>query len=146
MKCTISTPGQLVVLTLTVDLSINTPNLNRTDLLLDHVVSSPISLIILDLRSLSCVNTIGIWTIFQVVFKAKEQGRGVYLYNVQPDLQPTLKGAGILEMATAINTNEELGNVLQGDYRVPRTVTHAEQNTNGWRFGERHGDYSGLPA
>lgn len=119
MKCTISTPGQLVVLTLTVDLSINTPNLNRTDLLLDHVVSSPISLIILDLRSLSCLNSIGVWTIFQVVFKAREQAKGVYLFNVQPALQPHLKEAGILELATAINTTEELGNVLQGTYRVP---------------------------
>ncbi len=146
MKCTISTPGQLVVLTLTVDPSINTPNLIRTDLLLDHVVSSPISLIIIDLRSLLSVNSIGVWTLLQVVFKAQEQGKGVYLYNVQPDLQPNLKEAGILEMATAINTNEELGNVLQGDYRSPRTVTHAEQKTNGWRFGDRHRDYSGLPA
>ncbi len=125
MKYTISTPGQLVVLTLTVDASINTPNLIRTDLLLDHVVSSPISLIIIDLRSLSCVNSIGVWTLLQVVFKAKEQGKGVYLYNVQPSLQPHLKEAGILEMATAINTNEELGNVLQGDYRLPRTLAHA---------------------
>lgn len=118
MKCTISTPGQLVVLTLTVDLSINTPNLIRTDLLLDHVVSSPISLIIIDLRSLSCVNSIGAWTLLQVVFKAQEQGKGVYLYNVQPALRPHLKEAGILEMATAINTTEELGNVLHGNHRL----------------------------
>lgn len=126
MKCTISTPGQLVVLTLTVDLSINTPNLNRTDLLLDHVVSSPISLIILDLRSLSCLNSIGVWTIFQVVFKAREQAKGVYLFNVQPALQPHLKEAGILELVTAINTTEELGNVLQGTYRVPDSRVNVE--------------------
>ena|SRR5680860_288808 len=126
MKCTISTPGQLVVLTLTVDLSINTPNLNRTDLLLDHVVSSPISLLIIDLRSLSWVNSIGTWTLFQVVFKAKEQTKGVYLYNVQPALQPYLKEAGILEMATAINSTEELGNVLQGTYRPPESGVNVE--------------------
>lgn len=127
MKCTISTPGQLVVLTLTVDLSINTPNLIRTDLLLDHVVSSPISLIIIDLRSLSCLNSIGTWTIFQAVFKAREQGKGVYLYNVQPALQPYLKEAGILELATAIETQEELGNVLQGTYRRPESGVNFEQ-------------------
>jgi anti-anti-sigma regulatory factor len=127
MKCTISTPGQLVVLTLTVDLSINTPNLNRTDLLLDHVVSSPISLLIIDLRSLSCVNSIGIWTIFQVVFKAREQAKGVYLYNLQPALQPYLKEAGILELATAVITNEELGNVLHGNYRFPGSCANVEQ-------------------
>src|SRR5680860_1494250 len=126
MKCTISTPGQLVVLTLTVDLSINTPNLNRTDLLLDHVVSSPISLLIIDLRSLSWVNSIGTWTLFQVVFKAKEQTKGVYLYNMQPAIQPYLKEAGILEMATAITTNEELGNVLQGNYQLPGLCANAE--------------------
>lgn len=126
MKCTISTPGQLVVLTLTVDLSINTPNLNRTDLLLDHVVSSPISLLIIDLRSLSCLNSIGTWTIFQVVFKAREQAKGVYLYNVQPALQPYLKEAGILELATAIDTKEELGNMLQGTYRPPGTYENVE--------------------
>ena len=126
MKCTISTPGQLVVLTLTVDLSINTPNLNRTDLLLDHVVSSPVSLIIMDLRSLSCVNSIGVWTIFQVVFKAREQAKSVYLYNVQSALQPYLKEAGILEMATAIITNEELGDVLQGNYRLPGSSANVD--------------------
>lgn len=127
MKCTISTPGQLVVLTLTVDLGINTPNLNRTDLLLDHVVSSPISLIIIDLRSLSCVNSIGVWTLFQVVFKAREQGKGVYLYNLPPALQPHMKEAGILEMAHAINTTEELGNVLHGNYRLPGSGANIEQ-------------------
>lgn len=126
MKCTISTPGQLAVLTLTVDLSINTPNLNRTDLLLDHVVSSPISLIILDLRSLSSLNSIGVWTIFQVVFKAREQAKGVYLFNVQTALQPYLKESGILELATAINTQEELGKVLQGNYRLPGSRANAE--------------------
>ncbi|WP_342347610.1 STAS domain-containing protein [uncultured Nitrospira sp.] len=126
MKCTISTPGQLVVLTLTVDLNINTPNLNRTDLLLDHVVSSPISLIILDLRSLSCVNSIGVWTLFQIVFKAREQGKGVYLYNLQPALQAHLKEAGIFEMAHAIHTREELGNVLHGNYRLPGSGANIE--------------------
>lgn len=126
MKCTISTPGQLVVLTLTVDLSINTPNLNRTDLLLDHVVSSPISLIIMDLRSLSYVNAIGIWTIFQVVFKAREHAKDVYLYNVQSNLQPYLNEAGILGMASAISTKEELGHVLQGNYRLPGTRAKGE--------------------
>ncbi|MFZ1747484.1 MAG: STAS domain-containing protein [Nitrospirales bacterium] len=127
MKCTISTPGQLVVLTLTVDLSINTPNLSRTDLLLDRVVSSPISLLILDLRSLSCVNSIGTWTIFQIVFKAREQGKGVYLYNVQPALHPFLKEGGILEMATTIDTNEELGNVLEGKCRLPGSGAKGER-------------------
>ncbi|WP_447962906.1 STAS domain-containing protein [Nitrospira sp. Ecomares 2.1] len=117
MKCTISTPGQLVVLTLTVDLSINTPNLSRTDLLLDHVVSSPISLLIIDFRNLSCVNSIGAWTLFQIVFKAREQKKAVYLYNLQPALQPHLKEAGILEMAHLINTREDLGNLLHGNYR-----------------------------
>ncbi len=126
MKCTISTPGQLVVLTLTVDLSINTANLNRTDLLLNHVVSSPISLIIIDLGSLSCLNSTGIWTIFQVVFKAREQAKGVYLYNVESALQPYLKEAGILEMAPTINTKEELGNVLQGTYRIPDSRVSVE--------------------
>ncbi len=126
MKCTISTPGQHVVLTLTVDLSINTPNLNRTDLLLDHVVSSPISLLIIDLRSLSCVNSIGIWTIFQVVFKAREQAKGVYLYNLQPALQPYLKEAGILELSTLLDTREELGNLLDGNFRLPRSSANGE--------------------
>lgn len=126
MKCTISTPGQHVVLTLTVDLSINTPNLSRTDLLLDRVVSSPISLLILDLRSLSCVNAIGTWTIFQIVFKAREQGKGVFLYNVQPSIQPYLKEAGIFELSTSIETQEELGNVLEGNFRLPRSCANGE--------------------
>ncbi|MCA9419534.1 MAG: hypothetical protein KC592_00865 [Nitrospira sp.] len=126
MKCTISTPGQHVVLTLTVDLSINTPNLNRTDLLLERVVSSPISLLILDLRSLSCVNAIGTWTIFQIVFKAREQGKGVFLYNVQPSIQPYLKEAGILELSATIDTQEELGNVLEGNYRLPTSCADGE--------------------
>ncbi|WNM56667.1 STAS domain-containing protein [Candidatus Nitrospira allomarina] len=124
MKCTISTPGQHVVLTLTVDLSINTPNLSRTDLILDRVVSSPISILILDLRSLSCVNSFGTWTILQIVFKAREQGKGVFLYNVQPSIQPYLKEAGILELSTTIDTQEELGNVLEGNYRLPRSCAN----------------------
>jgi anti-anti-sigma regulatory factor len=134
MKCTISTPGQLVVLTLTVDVSINTPNLKRTDLLLDHVVSSPISLLIIDLRSLSFLNSIGTWTIFQVVFKAREQGKGIFLYNVQPGIQSSLKEAGILEMATTIDTQEELGKVLEGNYRLPGsgvTVGHFKNSLKG---------------
>ena len=126
MKCTISTPGQHVVLTLTVDLSINTPNLNRTDLLLERVVSSPISLLILDLRSLSCVNAIGTWTIFQIVFKAKQQGKGVFLYNVQPSIQPYLKEAGIFELSTSIDTQEELGNVLEGNSRLQGSSANGE--------------------
>ncbi|WNM62662.1 STAS domain-containing protein [Candidatus Nitrospira neomarina] len=127
MKCTISTPGQQVVLTLTVDLSINTPNLSRTDMLLERVVSSPISLLILDLRSLSCVNSIGTWTIFQIVFKAREQGKGVFLYNMQPSIQPYLKEAGILELSTSIESQEELGNVLEGNFRLPRLCANGEK-------------------
>ena len=126
MKCTISTPGQQVVLTLTVDLSINTPNLSRTDLLLDRVVSSSISILILDLRSLSCLNSIGTWTIFQIVFKAKQQGKGVFLYNVQPSIQPYLKEAGIFDLSTSIDTQEELGNVLEGNFRLPRLCANEE--------------------
>lgn len=126
MKCTISTPGQQVVLTLAVDLSINTPNLSRTDLLLDRVVSSPISLLILDLRSLSCLNSIGTWTIFQIVFKAREQGKNVFLYNVQPSIQPYLKEAGIFELSTSIDTQEELGNVLEGNFRNQRSSANGE--------------------
>lgn len=136
MKCTVSTPGQLVVLTLTVDLSINTPNLNRTDLLLDHVVSSPISLLIIDLRDLSCLNSIGAWTIFQVVVKAREQAKGVYLYNMQSALQPFLKEAGILELATAINSKEELGNVLQGNYRLPGSFANVEHLRSSLKEGQ----------
>ncbi len=117
MKCTISTPGQHVVLTLTVDLSVNTPNLSRTDLLLDRVVPSPISLLILDLGSLSCVNSIGVWTIFQIVFKAREQAKGVYLFNMQSAVRPLFKEAGILEMGTEITTTSELGHVLTGNDR-----------------------------
>lgn len=127
MKCTISTPGQHVVLTLTVDLSINTPNLSRTDMLLERVVSSPISLLILDLRSLSCVNAIGTWTIFQMVFKAREQGKGVFLYNVQPSIQPYLKEAGIFELSTLIDTREKLGTVLDGNFRLPRSSANGEK-------------------
>ena len=126
MKCTISTPGQQVVLTLAVDLSINTPNLSRTDLLLDRVVSSSISLLILDLRSLSCLNSIGTWTIFQIVFKAKQQGKGVFLYNVQPSIQPYLKEAGIFELSTSIDTQEELGNVLEGNSRLQGSSANGE--------------------
>ena len=126
MKCTISTPGQQVVLTLTVDLSINTPNLSRTNLLLDRVVSSPIALLILDLRSLSCLNSIGTWTIFQIVFKAREQGKGVFLYNVQPSIQLYLKEAGIFDLSTSIDTQEELGNVLEGNFRLPRLCANEE--------------------
>ncbi len=126
MKCTISTPGQHVVLTLTVDLSINTPNLSRTDLILDRVVSSPISLLILNLRSLSCVNSIGTWTIFQIVFKAREQGKGVFLYHVHPSIQPSLKEAGIFELSPTIDTQEELGNVLEGNIRHPRSSAKGE--------------------
>ncbi|GJL68612.1 MAG: hypothetical protein NPIRA06_12470 [Nitrospirales bacterium] len=126
MKCTISTPGQHVVLTLSVDLSINTPNLSRTDLLLDRVVSSPITLLILDLRSLSCLNSIGTWTIFQIVFKAREQGKGIFLYNVQPSIQPYLKEAGIFELSATIDTKEELGNVLEGNFRLPRSGANGE--------------------
>lgn len=126
MKCTISTPGQHVVLTLTVDLSINTPDLSRTDMILERVVSSPISLLILDLRSLSCVNAIGTWTIFQMVFKAHEQGKAVFLYNVQPSIQPYLKEAGILELSTLIDTREKLGNVLDGNFRLPKSSANRE--------------------
>lgn len=144
MKCTISTPGQLVVLTLTVDLSINTPNLSRTDVLLDRVVSSPISLLILDLRSLSCVNAIGTWTIFQIVFKAREQGKGVFLYNVQPPIQPYLKEAGIFELATTIDTQEELGNVLEGNYRLPRPCANGENVKTS--FKERQVPSAGIAS
>lgn len=126
MKFTSSTPGQLVVLTLTVDLSINTPNLDHTDLLLDHAVSSPCPVLILDLGSLSCVNSVGTWTIFQIVFKAKEKGKGVFLFNLQPSIQSYLKEAGILELATTIHTQEELGQVLQGDFQFPGACAHAE--------------------
>ncbi|HBP86599.1 MAG: anti-sigma factor antagonist [Nitrospira sp.] len=126
MKCTISTPGQLVVLTLTVDISINTPNLNRTDLLLEHVVSSPVPLLILDLGSLSCVNSVGTWTIFQIVFKAREKGKGVFLFNLEPSIQSYLKEAGILELAGTIHTQEELGQVLQGDFQLPGAGARVE--------------------
>ncbi|GJL58279.1 MAG: hypothetical protein NPIRA03_11360 [Nitrospirales bacterium] len=125
MKCTISTPGQHVVLTLTVDLSVNTPNLSRTDLLLDRIVPSPISLLILDLGSLSFVNSIGTWTIFQIVFKAREQAKGVYLFNVQPAVRPLLKEAGIFDMATEITTTSELGHVLTGNDRLSGSGVNA---------------------
>ncbi|MDR4493492.1 MAG: STAS domain-containing protein [Nitrospirales bacterium] len=122
MKCTISTPGQLVVLTLTADPSLNSSNLNRTDLLLNHVISSPVSLIIIDLNSLSVLSPVGTWTLFQVVHKAKEHGKSVYLYNVHPAIQSYLTNAGICELAIVIYTKHELDKVFQGKYRLSEAL------------------------
>ena len=99
MLYTISTPGQQVVLTLTPDLRINSSKMYETDVLLDYAVSSLVSSIVFDLRAVSDLNSIGSWTIFQVVFKAQECGKLVYLYNVQPSIRSVLVEAGILTIA-----------------------------------------------
>ncbi len=122
MLYTISTPGRQVVLTVTPDITINSSNLYQTDFLLDHAVSSSVSCIVFNLSSVSCLNAIGSWTLFQVVFKAKEHGKVVFLYNIQPSVRPVLVEAGILTMVNEIATKEELDKALQGNHQAPRSA------------------------
>jgi len=110
MMYKISSFRQKVILTVTPDIRINSPNLFRTNLLLDHAMSSTISLIIFDLDSLSSLNFLGSWTIFHVAYKAREHEKCVFLYNVQ---------SGILDLATNIRTKEELDAILLAAYQSP---------------------------
>lgn len=133
MLYTISTPGPQVVLTLTPDMSINATNLYRTDLLLEHAVSSSFSAIIFDLGSLSSLNAVGRWVIFQVVCKANERGKRVFLYNVPSSIQSDLDEAGILSLGWLVHTKAELEALLRGDQiSVKSTVTLPQMgNMNG---------------
>ena len=126
MMYKISSFRQKVILTVTPDIRINSPNLSRTNLLLDHAMSSTISLIIFDLDSLSALNFLGSWTIFHVAYKAKEHEKCVFLYNVQPSIQPILLQSGILDLATnIIRTKEELDAIFVGAYPSPTPPTPA---------------------
>lgn len=127
MLYTISTPGQQIVLTVTPDLSINSSNMYQTDFLLDHAVASSVSCIVFNLNSVSCLNSIGSWTIFQVVFKAREHGKVVFLYNVQPYIRLLLAEAGILTMVSVIETQEELDKTLRGNPQSPRSTASLAQ-------------------
>lgn len=113
MLYTISTSGPQVILTVTPDLSINTTNLNRTDLLLEHAVSSSFSAVVFDLESMSTLSSIGCWVIFQVAYKARERGKRVFLYNIPSSIQSVLNEAGIFNLASAIHTKAELESALQ---------------------------------
>ena len=132
MLYTISTSGQQVVLTLTPDMSINASNLYQTDLLLEHAVSPSFSAIIFDLRSLTCLSSVGSWTIFQVALNARERGKKVFLYNVQPSIMSTLHEAGVLNQACAVNTKEELDTALRGrqqSLRAAVSFAHVKTRT-----------------
>jgi anti-anti-sigma regulatory factor len=122
MLFTISTHGQQVVLTVTPDLSINSSNLYQTDFLLDHAMSSSVSCIVFNLSGVSCLNAIGSWTMFQVVFKAQEYGKVVFFSNVQPSVRPLLEEAGILTMVSVIETQEELDRALRGKPQTPKSA------------------------
>ncbi len=135
MLYTISTPGQQVVLTLTPDLRINSSKMYETDVLLDYAVSSLVSSIVFDLRAVSDLNSIGSWTIFQVVFKAQECGKLVYLYNVQPSIRSVLVEAGILTIARMVETKKELDMVLRESPQSSRSTGSLNHtvNMNGMR-------------
>ena len=135
MLYTISTPGQQVVLTLTPDLRINLSKMYETDVLLDYAVSSLVSSIVFDLRAVSGLNAIGSWTIFQVVFKAQECGKLVYLYNVQPSIRSVLVDAGILTMTRMVETKKELDMVLRESPQSSRSTGSLNHtvNMNGMR-------------
>ena len=135
MLYTISTPGQQVVLTLTPDLRINSSKMYETDVLLDYAVSSLVSSIVFDLSAVSGLDSIGSWTIFQVVFKAQECGKLVYLYNVQSSIRPVLEEAGILTMARMVETKKELDMVLRESPQSSRSTGSLNHtvNMNGMR-------------
>lgn len=128
MLYTISTTGDHVVLTLTPDAGINSPNLYQTDFLLERAVSSSVSSLVFDLGQVSCLNSIGSWTIFQVVFKAQEHGKGVFLINVQPDLRSALMEYGVMTMAHVMDTNQELETAVRATRPSPRmTRSHTNE-------------------
>jgi hypothetical protein len=79
-----STPGHSLILTLIPDMSINTGNIYRTESLLEHAVSSPISCIVFNLESLSSLNAVGRWTIYQVTYQAKKKGNSYCCVMFQP--------------------------------------------------------------
>jgi anti-anti-sigma regulatory factor len=107
----------------------------ETDVLLDHAVSSLVSSIVFDLSAVSGLNSIGSWTIFQVVFKAQEHGKLVYLYNVQPSIRSVLVEAGILKMARMVETKKELDMVLRECPQSSRSTGSLNHtvNMNGMR-------------
>jgi anti-anti-sigma regulatory factor len=119
MTYKISSIRQNVILTFTPDMSINSPNLSRTGLLLDHAMSSSISVIIFDLASVSFLNSIGSWTLFHVAVKAKDCGKKLFLFNVAPAIKSDLLRAGLLSLAPVIHTQNELDHVLRGNYSTP---------------------------
>jgi anti-anti-sigma regulatory factor len=119
MTYKISSIRQNVILTFTPDMSINSPNLSRTGLLLDHAMSSSISVIIFDLVSVSRLNSIGSWTLFHVAVKAKDCGKQLFLFNVAPAIQSVLLEAGLLNLAAVIHSQNELEHVLRRNYSTP---------------------------
>lgn len=136
-----------IILTVTPDIRINSPNLYRTDLLSNQAVSPSISSIIFDLVSLSSLNFIGSWTIFQVAFKAKEHGKCVFLYNVQPSIQEALVNAGILNLASFIHTKEEFDTVLRGNHPSSApTVSFRFTEEMKSALAERYADSTELTA
>jgi hypothetical protein len=154
MMYKISSFRQKAVLTVTQDIRINSPNLSRTNVLLDYAVSPTISSMIFDLDSLSCLNFLGCWTIFHVACKAKEHKKYVFLYNVEHSMRPILVDAGILSLATFLHTKEELDIVLRREYQsAESTASLAHTKNKKWPLSEGHG-YStevsrrrqGIPA
>jgi anti-anti-sigma regulatory factor len=126
-----STPGHSLILTLIPDMSINTGNIYRTESLLEHAVSSPISCIVFNLESLSSLNAVGRWTIYQVTYQAKKKGKFVLLCNVPATLERMLAEAGVLELARVVHNQQELDRVIRGE--LP-SHTEAPQKYSGTEF------------
>jgi hypothetical protein len=140
MMYKISSFRQTAVLTVTPDIRINSPNLSRTNVLMDYAVSPIISSMIFDLDSLSYLNFLGCWTIFHVTFKAKEHQKHVFLYNVEHSIRPILVDAGILSLAAFLHTKEELDIVLRREYQsAESTASLAHTKNKKCPLSEGHG-------
>jgi anti-anti-sigma regulatory factor len=127
-----STTGHSLILTLTPDMSINTGNIYRTESLLEHAVSSPISCLVFNLESLSSLNAVGRWTIYQVAYQAKKKGKFVFLCNVPATIEPMLAEAGVLELACVVHNQQELNRVIRGE--LPSHKTEVPKKYSGTEF------------
>lgn len=126
MMYKISTRGNRTVLTMTPDLSINSLDLAKTDLILNRVMSPPIMDIVLNLDSVICLTFRGSCAILQIVSHAKAHGRWAFLFNVQPSIQPLLAEIGVMDMVRLIESMEDLDLTLRGE-RLTATAVPAPQ-------------------
>ncbi|GJL62654.1 MAG: hypothetical protein NPIRA04_13080 [Nitrospirales bacterium] len=129
MHYKISSIHQQIVLTITPDAIIHANHLQQTKLLMEHTISSSVSFIVLDLQALASIDWVGSRVIYQLIYESQKNGKSVFLLHIQASLEADLQERGILKVAHAMKTGEELTQAIRKTLYKRKNVTmYPQQN------------------